>query len=65
MFLQMEDGSWMVRRIGTTYFDCCPLLLNVFLMVVCLDYIAVFHVTDQNGEKLTDESVIRYLEQVI
>ena len=26
---------------------------------------AVFHVTDQNGNKLTDESVIRYIEQVI
>lgn len=36
-----------------------------FLIVVCLDFIAVFHVTDQNGEKLTDESVISYLEQVI
>lgn len=24
----------------------------------------VFHVTDQNGNKLTDESVINYIEQV-
>lgn len=26
--------------------------------------LAVFHVTDQNGMKLTDESVISYIEQV-
>lgn len=28
-------------------------------------FVAVFHVTDQNGNKLTDESVISYIEQVI
>lgn len=28
-------------------------------------FLAVFHVTDQNGDKLTDESVISYIEQVV
>ena len=34
-------------------------------MRVVLFLAAVVHVTDQNGNKLTDESVIRYIEQVI
>lgn len=41
----------MLLFLGVTY---------IFL----LDF-AVFHVTDLNGNKLTDESVISYIEQVI
>lgn len=65
MFLQMEDGSWMVRL--RTFFPSSFVvsLFECFLMAVFFLISSVFHVTDQNGEKLTDESVISYIEQVI
>lgn len=39
--------------------------LKQYLTWVLLCFVAVFHVTDQNGNKLTDESVISYIEKVI
>lgn len=66
----MEDGSWMVRPFtnaraapALTLLSCTP-QNSLHLLVFCILF-AVFHVTDQNGNKLTDESVLSYIKQVI
>lgn len=39
--------------------------LSLIMTFMCLTFLCtVFHVTDLNGNKLTDESVIKYIEQV-
>jgi hypothetical protein len=44
------------------FFVVVILILFVSIFIV---QSAVFHVTDQNGNKLTDESVLKYIEQVL
>lgn len=68
-FLLMDGGSWMVRNSKQKNSSLIYLLFDgiYFLNVLAkLGYVfgTVFHVTDQNGNKLTDESVINYIEQV-
>lgn len=42
-------------------FKACFIHVRVVLIVWC----AVFHVTDQLGNKVTDESLILYIQQVL
>ena len=62
----MKDGSWMVSLIITNPFQKLK-LYNLFLSLIMMYIIllvTIFHVNDLNGNKLIDESVIDYMEQV-
>lgn len=66
-----SDGRWFMDGKAPCYH--APLVLRlvrnpfylILFLILLLCIAAVFHVTDQNGDKLTDESVLRYIERVI
>lgn len=69
----MVGGLWTVSAIFNAPDIILAFLLSYLNSFGCFDlivpfhfvfYFAVFHVTDLNGNKLTDESVINYIEQV-
>ena len=60
----MEDGTWMV----ITKFNNIRIYNNFYFILTLFSFFlitAVFHVTDINGNKLNDQSVLKYIEQVI
>jgi len=63
-----SDGRWFMD--GMYYVTFMFLYVNTVTIVLVLVLknsfaAAVFHVTDENGKKLTDEGVIGYIEKVI
>lgn len=58
----MVVGSWMV--INASIFNEFLLLLNKELILFFSFNFAVFNVTDQDGNKVTDEVVLDYIQKV-
>lgn len=59
----MDGGSWMVISFSFLLFLFYSFFGSNIYKVFFVVYV-VFHVTDLNGNKLTDERVIRHIEQV-
>ena len=57
----MEGGSWMVMLLALLYLSFNSKVMLIGL-AVCF---AVFNVTDQEGNKITDEEVLDYIQKVI
>ena len=73
-----SDGQWfmdgklnllkkMIFEIKFVLLACYYfwVLLEISVTDILLSGLAVFHVTDLNGNKLTDESIISFIEQVV
>jgi len=61
----MVDGSWMVRYTTPSVLLCVVATHIVQIEsyhVLQLD--AVFHVVDKQGQKITDDKTIKYIEEV-
>lgn len=64
----MVDGSWMVRYTTPSVLYYCVLLQLIYIVQLksyhVLQLNAVFHVVDKQGQKITDDKTIKYIEKV-
>lgn len=57
----MGIGLWMVSFLS---FKMCFEALRMYLMNFMFEFVTVFYVTDQNGNKLAEENVAEKIQQV-
>lgn len=61
----MEDGLWMVLNNAFCFlFYVFVLLVQSFMIDHVVFFLAVFNVTDQDGNKITDEGMLDYIQKV-
>lgn len=59
-----SDGEWFMDGIKFVIFFLCCWLVCRTRFDFCVGFDAVFHVTDQYGNKLSDDNVAERIQQV-